>query len=342
MANIEERVKYYLGELYNKEKVSINDKSSLTVDTLIPEKLNDPKIIADYFGKYNYEKLYKIGGLYNVNDIVSHSIYEIIEKKLIPDMFYKVYFNDYANLLKQKLIKYNHTDKKFLCDFCDIFYVINNYKLVKNRYSKEEKKTVILRSLNFKRHWYNYYNRPADIPFEEKIDKVYWRGTTTGNEKNFPNRFDLVKKYYDEHTDIDVGFSFVCQGNEKYMRYVKGKDDIGALLNHKYILSLEGNDKDSGLNWKLNSNSLIFMPAPRCFSWLMEDKLIPDYHYILIKDNYSDLHEKLKWCKNNQGKCKEIIRNAHDYMRQFFDESKEELLEKKVLDVYFEKISGIF
>ena len=30
------------------------------------------------------------------------------------------------------------------------------------------------------------------------------------------------------------------------------------------------------------SNSLILMAKPNAFSWLMEDMLIPNYHYILL------------------------------------------------------------
>ena len=63
-------------------------------------------------------------------------------------------------------------------------------------------------------------------------------------------------------------------------------------------MSIEGNDKDSGLQWKLNSNSVVFMPRPTKISWLMEDTLVPGKHYILIKDDFSDIDEKFKWCEN--------------------------------------------
>jgi len=335
----EERVKYYLGELYFKTNSDkLNDTTQMTVETMTPENMTPP-ILKDYFNKYNSSKLYRIGDLYNIPNITSYSIEDILTKKKLPEMLYKVYFNDYIRPLKETLIKYKKEKQPFLCDCCDIFYLINKYAFVKNRFSEDEKKTVILRCLNFKRHWFNYYNRPTDIPFEQKLNKLYWRGTTTGNEFKPANRFSLVTKYIDKHPDIDVGFSSVCQGNDKYKRYVKTKDDINILLKYKYILSLEGNDKDSGINWKLNSNSLVFMPRPRCFSWLMEDKLIPGFHYILINDDFSDLLEKLHWCNNNQEKCKEIVRNANKYMAQFANQTTEEAIEKRVIDLYFDKLA---
>lgn len=97
-----------------------------------------------------------------------------------------------------------------------------------------------------------------------------------------------------------------------------------------------GNDKDSGLNWKLKSNSLVFMPRPRVTSWLMETTLIPNYHYILLKDDFSDLGVKLAWCNANQDKCQQIILNAQRFMRQFADQAVEKAIETEVLNKYFE------
>lgn len=64
------------------------------------------------------------------------------------------------------------------------------------------------------------------------------------------------------------------------------------------------------------------MAKPRCTSWLMETTLVPNYHYILLKDDFSDLENKLKWCNNNQEKCAQIIKNANKFMSQFSDNKK--------------------
>jgi hypothetical protein len=151
----------------------------------------------------------------------------------------------------------------------------------------------------------------------------------------------LIERYFNKSDQIDVAFSFTCQGNDKYGSYVKGKEDIREFLKHKYILSVEGNDKDSGLNWKLNSNSLVFMPKPRVFSWLMEDTLIPNVHYIQVNDDFSDLEDKINWCENNQQSCKIIIHNANRYMQQFKDEQNELAIERRVLELYFDKVKFI-
>lgn len=246
----------------------------------------------------------------------------------------------YINPLKTFLNKTNNINKKFLLEAGDIHYKLNNAAvLVKNR-PHDMEEPVILRCLNLSRHWGNYYNKPNDISFEKKKNKVYWRGSTTGNELNKGNRFELVKRWFNtgKNINIDVGFSDICQGKNSYKGYVKRKASISEMLKYKYILSVEGNDKDSGIQWKLNSNSVVFMARPRITSWLMETTLIPNYHYILLKDDFSDLMQKLIWCNENQEKCKEIIKNAHEFMNQFKDNKKEEELEKKVINKYFEII----
>ena len=77
------------------------------------------------------------------------------------------------------------------------------------------------------------------------------------------------------------------------------------------------------------------MARPTCVSWLMESTLIENYHYILLKDDFSDLFEKFIWCNNNKNKCLNIIKNANNFMKQFANIKKEEKLERDVINNYF-------
>ena len=244
----------------------------------------------------------------------------------------------YIEPLKQLLMKYKFENKYFDLTPGDVRNEINQYVLSKTR-AHTDLKVTLLRSLEFDRHWENYYNKPVDRAFEKKISKLFWRGTTTNEITNPANRFQCVTLWSNKHDQIDVGFSFICQNKTAYAKYVTGSTSIDTFLKHKYILSIEGNDRDSGLNWKLNSNSLIFMAKPRCVSWLMEDQLIPNYHYILVRDDFSDLLERFQWCEANPLKCKQIIRNANTYMSMFSDQANEELIEKTVLTNYINNVN---
>jgi hypothetical protein len=80
------------------------------------------------------------------------------------------------------------------------------------------------------------------------------------------------------------------------------------------------------------------MAKPNITSWLMETKLIPDHHFILLQDDFSDLEEKLNWCNNNQDKCKDIIKNANLFMNKFANNKLEETIEEGVINEYFKKL----
>ena len=113
---------------------------------------------------------------------------------------------------------------------------------------------------------------------------------------------------------------------------------IDEHLEYKFILALEGNDVASNLKWIMSSNSLAVMPKPTYETWFMEGTLIPDYHYVEIKKDYSDLPEKLEYYIKNTEEALNIIDNAHRYVAQFKDEQREKLISLLVLKKYFEYV----
>ena len=56
------------------------------------------------------------------------------------------------------------------------------------------------------------------------------------------------------------------------------------------ILKKEGVDVATNLKWVMSSNSIAVMPRPKIESWFMENKLIPEKHYIEIKEDLSLIH----------------------------------------------------
>ena len=110
-------------------------------------------------------------------------------------------------------------------------------------------------------------------------------------------------------------------------------------LKFKFIISLEGNDVASNLKWVMSSNSVAIMPRPTCETWFMEGQLIPDFHYIEIKPDYSDLRERMDYYTKHPEKAQEIINNAHKWVDQFKDQKREKLISLLVMDKYF-KMTG--
>ena len=63
--------------------------------------------------------------------------------------------------------------------------------------------------------------------------------------------------------------------------------------------------------------------------------LIPNYHFIEVKDDFSDLEERLAYYIAHPDEAEAIIRHAHEYVDQFRDKQREKLISLLVLDKYF-------
>jgi hypothetical protein len=128
---------------------------------------------------------------------------------------------------------------------------------------------------------------------------------------------------------------------EKNPQWIKEKITIDEHLDYKFILCIEGYDVASNLRWVMSSNSLAVMPKPTCESWYMEGRLIPNYHYVLINDDYSNLEERLNYYIENTNEALQIIQNANAYVRQFRNQKTEDLISLLVLEKYFYRTGQI-
>jgi hypothetical protein len=107
-------------------------------------------------------------------------------------------------------------------------------------------------------------------------------------------------------------------------------------LKYKFILCIEGNDVATNLKWVMSSNSLAVMPEPKYETWHMEGRLIPGYHYMAIKDDYSDLEEKLKYYIEHPEEAEKITKNANSYIKKFTDKKIEKIICLMVINKYFQ------
>lgn len=99
-------------------------------------------------------------------------------------------------------------------------------------------------------------------------------------------------------------------------------------------MALEGNDVASNLKWVMSSNSIAVMPR-HLRNLVYGRKLIPNYHYIEIKPDFTDLEERLKYYIEHPEEAQQIIEHAHEYVAQFRNPRREKLISLLVLDKYF-------
>ena len=211
--------------------------------------------------------------------------------------------------------------------FGDINYVPKDVSFVKSRPINAKNKNSIILKLNKVRH---FLYVDDIIPIEKKKDILFGRAAVHQKQ-----RIDFYAKYFN-NPYCDLG---QINRGTKHDQWFKKKVSIDHHLKHKFILCIEGNDVASNLKWVMSSNSVAVMPRPKFESWFMEATLIPNFHYIEIKDDYSDLNDKLDYYIENLDKLKEISSNANNYVNQFRDKRDEKIISLLVMEKFF-SLSG--
>lgn len=309
--NLENRLKYYLSGLYEKQQVETHFQHRQSSKDRFPANVVKKLTVTD--------------------------IQKICDFQLDGFSVYGPRIIDIINSDSSIFSKY--IDKNILFRWGDVTTPLN-----KNNYCITKAKTItdtcgIILKLNEGRHWKHIAAvNQNDIDFKDKKNILVWRGGTTGMYGDYEtNRLLAVKTLFNKDA-CDVGFSRCCRGQNPHS-LIKNKMDMKTMLTYKYHLVLEGNDVASGLKWQLYSNSVVFMRKPTKVSWAMEDTLEPFIHYVPIKDDFSDVGEMIEWANNNQEKCETIAKNATTFIEQFLNPERELLIQQMVLKKYFETVN---
>jgi hypothetical protein len=205
----------------------------------------------------------------------------------------------------------------------DITHIPDFPTIVKSRPIGDQNANSVILNLDKTRHFIFVNDKR---PFAGKKDMMVGRGAVTQ-----PHRKRFLELYFN-HSLCNIGqVNRDSEGN----KYLVEKMTIDEQLDYKFVLSLEGNDVATNLKWIMSSNSLAVMPRPKYETWFMEGALVPNHHYVLIKDDYSDLEERLKYYIENTAEALEIVRNANEYVNQFRNKKREDVISLLVLDKYF-------
>lgn len=235
-----------------------------------------------------------------------------------------VYFFDTYEFLRYfpKSLRWNYR-------FGDVNTLQSSPSVVKSRPITEKNENSVLLNLDKVRHFIFLNDKRR---FIEKKNEVIFRGKISDK----PRRIAFCERWFSDPI-CDIGG---IEGKHSvHLEWVVPKMSLYDHLDFKFIMCLEGNDVASNLKWVMNSNSLAVMPKPTCETWFMEGKLIPDYHYVEIKSDYSDLKERMEYFMEHTDEALAIISHAHEWCAQFFDKKREKLISILVLDKYF-KMTG--
>jgi hypothetical protein len=227
------------------------------------------------------------------------------------------------------LIKCFPESYRFNYLFGDITEIPSLPTFLKSRPITDDKSNAnsVLLKLNKIRHYY----MPKDpLSFEDKKPLAVWRGKAFRD-----NRESFIRQHHASPL-CDIGDTRAAsQGQPWHKPFMP----IHEQLRFRYIVSIEGKDVASNLKWAMASNSVCLMPKPNYETWFMEGALIPGKHYVQIKDDFSDLEQKINRLIIHPHEALEIVVHANKHANQFNDTEREFLISIMVMDKYF-KLTG--
>lgn len=219
-------------------------------------------------------------------------------------------------------------DKNLPIDYAfgDVNTILERPMITKSRPIHGHNCNNILLNLDKARHFVRIL---GDKNYSQKQNKMIGRGAVFQN-----HRMKFYEKYFN-HPLCDLGQVNKEGGNPEW---IKPKISIPEHLNYKFILSLEGNDVATNLKWIMSSNSLAVCPPLKMETWYMEGVLEPNVHFVGVKEDYSDLEEKLEYYIIHEKEAQDIIKNANLHRNLFCNPIMEDLVSLLVLKKYFDYI----
>jgi hypothetical protein len=174
------------------------------------------------------------------------------------------------------------------------------------------------------------------IIWDDKIPTAIWRGASTGLGTTKSDNIRLFVYDYGQKNECDTdGVPFVDvkmtkwnlrprkHKNNPYLRTIL-KEDFDMVTSpymtpleqaqYKYVLHLPGHTCAYRLSHEMFMGSVIlFYPSSNrlWFTHLLE----PWVHYVPIEKEFdeNEIREKIRWCKENDTKCQEIVKNARAF-----------------------------
>lgn len=208
--------------------------------------------------------------------------------------------------------------------FGDITTTEHAPTIVKSRPVGEGNECSVLMKLDSVRH-FMFLSDPT--PWSQKRAAIVSR-----NVVRQPHRIRLLEKWFG-HPMCNFG-QVNTDVQADHPEWVQPFMSMSEQLSYKFIACIEGHDVATNLKWVMSSNSLAVMPRPRYETWFMESQLRPGYHYVEVKDDYSDLIAQMDYYCAHPDEAEAIISHAHQYVQQFQNRRLEQATEYLTLKRY--------
>lgn len=165
-----------------------------------------------------------------------------------------------------------------------------------------------------------------EYSWNKKIKKAFWRGGATHQNFGFIDlykdcsRFKLIMESRKNPHILDALFTRVHSSNknvQKALTKFLGKHiPIKEHLKYAYQVQIDGYTAAwARMYWELFCNSVMLKQESDNIQWYYAP-LQPYVHYIPLKNDVSDIEEKVIWARNNDNQVQAIIKNANNFAQE--------------------------
>lgn len=151
-----------------------------------------------------------------------------------------------------------------------------------------------------------------------KYDKLFWIGSV----ETHPSRITLCEMSLKDSRIEAIGANWK---RETYQIYRTQKADKFVTFQdhtqYKYLIDLQGYGYSGRLKILLFTGRPLFV-AERKWKEYFYDDLKPFVHYIPVKEDLSDLTEKLDWAETHYEEALQIAKNAQEYALSHLTQEK--------------------
>jgi len=292
-------------------------------------------------------------------DIFKTMLSELLKHRKIPDVEFFINQRDFPILKKDFTEAYHHIYDSYNMKMSDEFIFDKMAPIFSPSNTKDFADLLIPNQDDWLRVTDKYFTDDCGTPQKLEFDKYNYdwdkkkpvcifRGSSTGCgitvETNVRLRASDIS--VDNKDILDAG---ITNWNERPKKYFGKPIDIidtnsfrFGLANkisnieksfYKYFLNLDGHSTAFRLSHELMMNSVVIWARSSNEIWFTH--LLKEYeHYIPVNESLDNLISQIRWCIDNDDKCKKIAENA----RKFYDKY---LTEEGIYNYFQDKLNII-
>jgi hypothetical protein len=174
--------------------------------------------------------------------------------------------------------------------------------------------------------------RKLSVPWQDRLPKVFWRGSSTGALMLTTDSFRALARFRlcslaasspGLRALVDAKLTDIVQARNDHEgdKIHSMAQSLGILatrvpqtefLKYRYQIDIDGNSNAWGFLLKLLMGSCVLKVMSDWRQWYY-DGLRPWEHYVPVKNDLSDLEERISWCIDNDDTARQIAAGGTKY-----------------------------